>query len=113
MIDLINFFQNHDYSKMLEDAREADFKSEPLSDMRRSEMLQVLRLASNHIDSRLVYMSAIGKLLVLASEDEKNGIFEKGDFAQIGFFIHEEMEALQGLNGIKEDAEYFLRGREL
>jgi hypothetical protein len=110
MRDLIQFLSENDYATMTEKARVADINRKPISQNQKDAFKRVANLANAHIDGRLIQLSSIGKMMVLAGEDDSNGIFEQLDIAQMGYFIHEEMETLQALRQLKEDADCFAGG---
>ncbi|WP_321276136.1 hypothetical protein [Thiomicrorhabdus indica] len=110
---LIQFLEKNNFQRMIDRALECHQNKEPISENLKVAFDEISKVSSSHIDGRLIQLEAIGKLLVLAGEDQDNGSFEQTDLVTVGHFLSEEMATLQELQQIKNDAEYFGRGGEL
>lgn len=111
MRDLIQFLNKTNTVHHTETARNASIYGTAISGETRDTMQEISRLTDNHITDRLTHLTSISKLMVLAGEDESNGIFEQFDLTAMGYFLQSEMEALQVVYEMKNEADYSLNLR--
>lgn len=105
---LIQFLNQNNMAQINEAARMAGIEQKPLDAETKQALETVARLTENHIEDRLSQLASIGKLLVLAGEDETNGIFEQFDLCMVGHFLIDETQTLQEMNFANREANYFL-----
>lgn len=108
MVELIKLLKNNDMATHLKTAQTASINGQAIEGETRQAISDISCLACNHITDRLGHLTSISKLLVLAAEDESNGLFTRHDLADVGYFLESELSALRMVYDLKDNADYVL-----